>query len=136
MSVNSIYSSGSASAVDQARLDRAAQFQQCRKDFRALGAALQSGDITAAQSAFATLQKDMPQRPDGASKSGTDPMAQLGQALSSGDLSAAQSAFTQVQQAHKGHHGHHGHGKAEPAQPDPSTQATPLPDSSSFQVSA
>ena len=83
-------------------------------DFQTLGQALQSGDLSGAQKAFAQLQQDMQavqgnhhrrrhhkvsanEQGSGQNTLATDFQA-LGQALQSGDLSGAQKAFAQLQQ--------------------------------------
>lgn len=70
-----------------------------RSSFDALSKALSSGDLSAAQSAFASLQQNAPQAPFGADGNGqaSKDFAALGKALSSGDLSAAKSAFATIQ---------------------------------------
>ena len=95
-----------------------------RTDFGDLASALNAGDLSSAQNAFAALQSLQPGRFGGASSSttsgaqsasGASPIstdiAALSKALQSGDLSAAQTAFKKVQQdmsgAHRGHHHHH-----------------------------
>ena len=103
-------------------------FQQRRQDFSQLAQALQSGDLTGAQKAFADLQSLQQSQSGTNSNSAGSPIQSdfvaLGQALSSGDLSQAQSDFTQLQNdiksafqnqagsrgasgAHRGHHHHH-----------------------------
>ena len=83
-------------------------FPQVRKDFAALKTSLTSGDLTGAQQAFATLQKDLgtanTQNTSAASVNstvtsgtGTD-LTALGNALQSSDLSGAQSAFATLMQ--------------------------------------
>lgn len=98
-------------------------FQQL---FQQLGKDLQSGNLSAAQSDFASLQKLVPQSSSASSSESTNPIAQafnqLAQDLQSGNLSAAQQDFatlkqdlqnqtthnqTQTQPA-EGHHHHHG----------------------------
>jgi hypothetical protein len=98
-----------------------------RADFSQLADALNSGDLSGAQSAFSALQQLQPGRFGAASSSGTTgtngqnatgasnpistDIATLSKALQSGDLSAAQTAFQKLQQdmsaAHQGHHHHH-----------------------------
>ena len=100
------------------------------QDFAALSQALQQGDLTGAQQAFASLQQDVPwvgraaSAPSAAAAPGAGPLAaaiqDLGNALKSGDLAGAQKAFAALSQAHGGHHGHH-------HRPDASTQAAPAP---------
>ena len=77
-----------------------------KADFKALAAALKSGNLQDAQTAYAAIQKD---RPANASNNNSqDPMAAIGQALQSGNLAAAQNAFSSLQTKH----GHHHHGTA------------------------
>jgi len=80
------------------------------EDFENLQKALTSGDLSAAKTAFSTLQTDMkngPKPPDGdsddsssvsgkSSKSKGPDLSALESALNSGDLSAAKSAFTDL----------------------------------------
>ena len=80
-----------------------------RQAFGQLISAIQSGDLSAAQSAYATLTQ-------GGSNSGNGPFAQalsqIGDALQSGDIGKAQAALASLQQqmqALKGSHHHHGH---------------------------
>ncbi len=77
-------------------------FQQFQQIFQQLGQDLQSGNLSAAQSDFASLQKLQPQNSASASQS-NNPIAQafnqLSQDLQSGDLSAAQQDYTTIQQA-------------------------------------
>jgi len=91
-------------------------WQQRAQDFKALANALQSGDLTGAQQAFAALQKDQPGSTSTTSASGQNSQASndfqsLQNALQSGDLSGAQQAFASLKQdlqgAHRGHHHHH-----------------------------
>jgi hypothetical protein len=105
-------------------------WQQQAKDFQALQSALQSGNLSDAQTAFASLQPDMGNssqdtstQPSNAASSSalssgqTDPLTSAFQALGSalsGNLSAAQSAFATIEQdmqnsgAPQGtHHRHH-----------------------------
>ena len=104
--------------------------QQIQQTFQQLGQDLQSGNLSAAQSDFATLQKLVPQLNSTASSSSTsqsdNPIAQaftqLAKDLQSGNLSAAQQDFATIQQdfknqatqsqtqAPQGHHHHHGGG--------------------------
>jgi len=92
--------------------------QQIQQDFEQLGQDLQSGNLSAAQADFATLQKLLPQN-SSTSATANDPVAQafnqLSQDLQSGNLSAAQQAYANIQQdfqAQSGRmegHGHHHH---------------------------
>jgi hypothetical protein len=92
------------------------QYLQIRNDFQTLAQALQSGNLSAAQSAYSSLQDQQngTQAPGGNSAI-SSAFSSLGQALQSGNLSAAQQAFSSIQtaaqsaqQAHGG--GHHGGG--------------------------
>ncbi len=104
-------------------------FQQIQQTFQQLGQDLQSGNLSAAQSDFATLQKLVPQLSSTASSTASQSnspiaqaFAQLGKDLQSGNLSAAQQDFSAIQQDFQnqasqsqtqetqGHHHHHGGG--------------------------
>ena len=107
--------------------------QQIKQGFQLLGQDLQSGNLSQAQSDFASLQQLIPGgqqntllAPTSGAQSG-NPLAtavsQLAQDLKSGNLSAAQSDFSTVQQdlqqagsrlggPHGHHHRHHGDGEA------------------------
>lgn len=96
--------------------------QQRNTDFKALGQALNSGDLSAAQQAFAVFQNDQQNLfsilqsqggqqsnlQNGGNQQG-NPLQALQQALNSGDLSGAQQAFAALQQLlnHGHHHQHH-----------------------------
>jgi hypothetical protein len=98
-------------------------FQQL---FQQLGRDLQSGNLSAAQSDFASLQKLVPQNSSTSSSPSNNPIAQafsqLAKDLQSGNLSAAQQDFTTLQQdfqnqatqnqtpSTQDHHHHHGGG--------------------------
>jgi len=93
------------------------QKQQLQQEIQQLGKDLSAGNLSAAQSDFATLQKDAPQATAAASAS-NNPIAQafqkLAQDLQSGNLSAAQQDFSTIQQdvqAQGGGHHHHSHGQ-------------------------
>ena len=93
--------------------------QQFQKTFQQLGKDLQSGNLSAAQSDFASLQQLQPQNNSTSSSQSNNPIAQafsqLSQDLQSGNLSAAQQDYTAIQQAlqsqgAQGAQGHHHHG--------------------------
>ena len=102
--------------------------QQFQQDFQQLGADLQSGNTTAAQSDFVTLQNDLQQISStsaSTSASQSSPLAQafsqLGQDLQSGNLSAAQKDYATIQQDMQSqgsqvHHHHHHSGGSEQSQ--------------------
>ncbi len=94
--------------------------QQFQAEFKQLGEDLQSGNLTAAQTDFAALQKDSPQLTSTSSQS--SPIAlelkQLAQDLQSGNTTAAQQDFANLQQSFQSqgtqsHHHHHGGGGQE-----------------------
>ena len=98
-------------------------FQLQKSQFQQLGQDLTSGNLSAAQSDFATLQHAFGQIPTPTSTSSSDPVAQAFQQLSSdlklGNLSAANQDYSTIQQrvhsagtASQAHH-HHGAGGAE-----------------------
>ncbi len=97
------------------------KMQQFQKEFQQLGQDLQSGNLSAAQSDFVTLQQLGPQSSSTSSAQSNSPIAQafnqLAQDLKSGNVSAAQQDFAKIQQAFqnhasqsRGHHHHHGGG--------------------------
>ncbi|MGB9403106.1 MAG: hypothetical protein WCA98_06190, partial [Candidatus Acidiferrales bacterium] len=95
--------------------------QQFQQEFQQLGQDLQSGNLSAAQSDFVTLQQYGPQSNSASASQSNDPIAQafsqLSQALQSGNLSAAQQDYSTIQsdfqnalpQGHRHHH--HGGGR-------------------------
>jgi ribosomal protein S20 len=89
--------------------------QPFKKEFQQLGEDLQAGNMVAAQSDFATLQKLGPQGVSTASGPNSSALAkamqQLSQDLQSGNLSAAQQDYAAVQQDVQQHavHMHHHH---------------------------
>jgi soluble cytochrome b562 len=94
-----------------------ANWQQRQQDFKSLMSALQSGDLSAAQSAYLQLTGTANvTSSSGATSStassainGNSPLAQIGQALQNGDLASAQKA-AQALQSSRGAHHHHHHG--------------------------
>jgi outer membrane protein assembly factor BamD (BamD/ComL family) len=117
MSVTGIsgLSSGLLSHVIQNRIQR---FQQ---GFQQLGQDLQAGNLSAAQSDFATLQRTGNSSSTSQSQNGNpllQDFQQLGQDLQSGNLSAAQQDFSKIvqdsqtnaTQAPRHHHHHHSGG--------------------------
>jgi len=128
MSVSGISSSSLFDYNDQSIQNNRQQIQQ---EFQQLGQDLESGNLSAAQSDFATLQQLMPQNNSAAATQNNNPIAQafqqLAQDLQSGNLSAAQQDYTTIQQDFQnqvaqagsqfsqsqgvhGHHHHHGGG--------------------------
>jgi len=106
------------------------------QDFKQLGSALKSGNLSQAQQDYSALQQMLPNQGQGSQQStaSNNPILQdfqnLGQALQSGNLSSAQSSYSQLQtdmkaassngtsgagsliQALRGHHGHHHHAES------------------------
>ena len=95
------------------------RFQQFQKEFQQLGQDLQSGNLSQAQSDFATLQQNAPSSSSSASSSNplTQAFSKLSQDLQAGNLSAAQGDYSSIQQdlqqnaaqGAQGHHHHHHH---------------------------
>ncbi len=94
---------------------------QMQQEFQQLGKDLQSGNLSAAQADYATLQQLGPQSNSTSSAQNNSPIAQafnqLSKDLQSGNLSAAQQDYGQLQQDLQsqasqmhGHHHHHGGG--------------------------
>ena len=94
-------------------------YGQFIQDFQAIGSALQSGDLSSAQSALATFQQNLQgnsqttsSQPFGQNSQANSDYQNLVSALQSGNLSNAQQAFaslqTDLKAAHRGH-GHHHH---------------------------
>jgi outer membrane protein assembly factor BamD (BamD/ComL family) len=95
------------------------KMQQFQKEFQQLGQDLQSGNMSAAQSDFATLQQYAPQTSSTSSSQSNSPIAQefsqLAKDIQSGNTSAAQQDYSTIQQdmqshAAEGHHHHHSSG--------------------------
>lgn len=66
-----------------------------REAYKQMGSAMQSGDLSSARSAYATMVRNAP---PGASMQAGSPFAQLGKALATGDMSGAQSAWNTMVQ--------------------------------------
>jgi thioredoxin-like negative regulator of GroEL len=77
-----------------------------RGAFGQLTSALQSGDLSSAQSAYTTLSQAAGSDPNNPLSSA---LQQIGTALQSGDLGQAQQALSQLQQQMQASHGHHHH---------------------------
>jgi len=95
-------------------------YAQDRQTFGQLVSALNSGDLSAAQSAYNALSASPLAQGNGPFGQA---LQQIGQSLQSGDLSGAQSALASLQQARGGHHHHH-HGGAKPADNDANQPAS------------
>ena len=96
------------------------RMQQFMEDFQQLGEDLQSGNLSAAQADFATLQQIGRRSISDPTLQPSNPLsqafAQLAQDLQSGDLSAAQKDYAQIQkvfqQLAERAENHHHHGEA------------------------
>jgi hypothetical protein len=116
MSVSAISGSGLFDYSSQAVQNKTQQFQQ---EFQQLGQDLQSGNLSAAQTDFATLQQLAPQANPASTAQSSNPIAQefnqLSQDLQAGNLSAAQQDYATIQQDFQNqaapvHHHHHHRG--------------------------
>jgi hypothetical protein len=99
-------------------------YKKIKEDMQALSTALQSGNLSSAQGAFAVLEQDAPSLAAASQNTATtNPRAQalaaLGSALQSGNITQAQQAFTALQQTMQGsavvqghHHHHHSAGSS------------------------
>jgi outer membrane protein assembly factor BamD (BamD/ComL family) len=111
MSVAGISSSNLFNYATQSTQNKMQQFQQ---EFQQLGQDLQSGNMSAAQSDFATLQQYAPQSSSTSSQSSpiAQEFSQLAKDIQSGNTTAAQQDYSTIEQdfQSKAAHGHHHHG--------------------------
>jgi outer membrane protein assembly factor BamD (BamD/ComL family) len=116
MSISGLFTSALFGASTQTAQQTTAQ--KLKQEFRQLGQDLQSGNLSAAQSDFATLRQSAPQNSAIAGGQSANPISrafeQLATDLQSGNLSAAQSDYSTIQQDFQnqgaqpgGHHHHH-----------------------------
>lgn len=75
--------------------DRLAKIKQ---SFNNLGSALESGDLSAAKTTLAELQKNAPKQASNASNPMSQKMEALSKAIDSGDVKAAQAAYADIKQ--------------------------------------
>jgi len=112
------------------------RFKGFKEDFQKLQAALKSGDLKAAQDAYAKLKQDLPGSSNSSKNTGTQlgkDLDSIGSALQSGDLSGAQKAFASLQQdiqSARAHHHHNHHDQDGDADDSASTTASVIPASS------
>jgi len=105
------------------------KMQEMRQEFQQLGTDLQSGNLSAAQSDFATLTQLAPSLTSTSSTTSStasqtsnpieQAFAQLARDLQSGNLQAAQQDYSTIQQAMQSAmavHGHHHHHHSESSQ--------------------
>ncbi|HZL42464.1 MAG TPA: hypothetical protein VFD66_04215 [Verrucomicrobiae bacterium] len=125
--------SGVSSATNSYLKQIQSQWQQQMQDIKTLGSALQSGNLTRAQNAFAAWGQDLQPNtaattdttqqnaPFGANSQANSDFAALSTALQSGDISGAKQAFASLQkdlQTAGSVHGHHHHHGAKPVDTD------------------
>ena len=85
-----------------------------RQNFQTLSQAIQSGNLSAAQQAYAARSQNAPAQANGsAANPFQQALAGIGSALQSGDIASAQTALQGLQQNMKAHHGHHHRGSAD-----------------------
>jgi hypothetical protein len=103
-----------------------------RQAFQQLSSALQSGDLSGAQSAYSTLSQAFGSNQNSPFASA---LQQIGSDLQSGDIDGAKNTLSQLQQqmqtGHAHHHHHHGKpdgGAQTQSAPDPSQTSSPLSD--------
>jgi outer membrane protein assembly factor BamD (BamD/ComL family) len=118
-----------SSATNPYQTDTQNPWQQRAQDFKSLQSALQSGDLSGAQQAFASLQQNQPTSSQTASTTtasnrnsqASNAFQALQSALGTGNLEAAQQAFSSLKQSMQSgrvagtgghHHHHHGGGSA------------------------
>ncbi len=121
----------------------AGNVQQTTQDFEAIGNALQSGNVSGAQSALTTFQQALAgsnnsqsssTQPFGKNSQANTDYQNLVSALQSGNLTSAQQAYTGLQKdlkpVHKGHHHHHGSSAISGSTATTSTTSSNPPNSS------
>ena len=123
METSAITAITSTQATSQSQSLWQARREQQQQTLQALGAALQSGNLSDAQAAFQSLTQNSSAPSSAASATGTpqtavaNDLTALGTALKSGSLTDAQAAYKtllqdiqsmqQTQGTHKHHHHHH-----------------------------
>jgi len=97
-----------------------------RQAFGQLVSALQSGNLSAAQSAYSSFTQSAGNQLDPNSPF-AEAINQIGQDLQSGNLGAAQQTLNSLQQSSGAHHahGHHHHHGAAPTQDSSTSTSTP-----------
>jgi hypothetical protein len=110
-----------SSSTATAASDSVSRWQERKQAGKDLAAALKSGDLQAAQTAYATMTKDG----TGKRASQADsPMARLGDALNAGDMAAAQKVAEGMVLRHH-HRNHGGNGAGGGTAPQPLPQPSP-----------
>jgi hypothetical protein len=123
----------SVSAVDAAQSSYwntiQSKYNQPAQDFQSLAGAIQSGNLSTAQTALTAFQQDIQNNPQGPLATAlSDSNSQISKdlqslqtALQSNDVSGAQTAFAAVKQDLKALHHHHHHKAADNADGTQST---------------
>jgi len=138
---SNLFAAGSAQNT-QSSQNNPSKFQQIKAEFQLLGQDLQSGNLSQAQSDFASLSKDFPGGVRSSATSGNattngDPLlqefSQLGRDLQSGNLQAAQQDYANLQKdlqlisgQQAGRHHHHSHTEGSQSGPSSSQQTNPI----------
>jgi len=130
--------SGISSTTSAYQADVQSALQRLKTDFMDLAESLDSGDLAAAQKAFAALMQDLQsagqaQSSDqtGTTSQQTNDLGALAKALKSGDLAGAQKAFAvltqDIQNARPTHRHHHNASSSQnaTANPDSTSDANP-----------
>jgi hypothetical protein len=134
---------GSISSFTGAAAPHHNPFKQIKQDFQQLQAALKSGDLKAAQEAYAKLKQDLP-APKSSSSTSTSSQPKtdfdaIGTALQSGDLAGAQKAFATLQQdvqSARGARGHHHHHPDNDGDADDSSSTAPTAPNNALNIQA
>jgi len=133
-----VASVSSISLLNQHQIDWQNRIKQQQQDFSQLGAALQSGDLSSAQTAFSDLLQftsTTSQNPNSLQSAGSGIQADLsaiGNDLQSGDMTSAQTEYSKLQQdlqaAHTHAHGHHHHHQQQSTDADSTSASNSLTD--------
>ncbi|HEY4140622.1 MAG TPA: hypothetical protein VGM57_04365 [Pseudolabrys sp.] len=123
------------SALSNTSANLSPALDDSRQAFGQLINSIKSGDLSAAQDAYATFSQT-----PGGQNSGplSQAVGQIGSALQSGDLDGAQQALTALQQNAKGAHHHGGHhakpsgDSSQPAAPPATSDASSTASSSNL----
>jgi outer membrane protein assembly factor BamD (BamD/ComL family) len=105
-----------------------------QQSFSQLVSALQSGDLSAAQTAYASFTQSAGQGDPNSPFA--QAISQIGQDLQSGNIGAAQQTLSSLQQTHSAHRHHHHHGGGTPPQASSSTPDDPTSLSAALSLSS
>lgn len=110
----------SSGNTGMAQMGGVQNWQQKRQEFKKLETALQSGDLSSAQQAFATMTAKAGNATGAANAN--NPLAKVGLALQAGDLKGAQQAFAALRSS--GHHHARGSASAQSTSATDTTAST------------